>query len=352
MRLYPEQLAEHLKGGLKPCYLVFGDEPLLKLEALTQIRRQAQSEGFDERHLFSSDEPLDWNRLFDACHALSLFSARQIIELEVGTKLPKEWPERIRDLQQLLHPDLLLLLHGPRLTLAQTKAKWFDNLSRLGVHVPVAPPDSRHFPRWMQQRFAQAGLQAEPDAIRFMCHAFEGNLLAVSQEIEKLGLLGLPQPLGLEQLKACITQHNHFTPFQLIDTLLAGKLNRAQRILFQLRDEGVEAGMLSWALARELDLLTGLRLGLDRGETVGTLLEQAKVWSNRRPLFQQALQRLSSRRLRRLLAMAVALDEAVRRFDQEQAWLLLQTLCAGFGDTEPPLLMGSAAGIWSQADRY
>ena len=29
MRIYPEQFGDHLKAGLKPCYLVFGDEPLL-----------------------------------------------------------------------------------------------------------------------------------------------------------------------------------------------------------------------------------------------------------------------------------------------------------------------------------
>jgi DNA polymerase III delta subunit len=34
MRVYPEQFADHLKTGLKPCYLVFGDEPLLNLQGL------------------------------------------------------------------------------------------------------------------------------------------------------------------------------------------------------------------------------------------------------------------------------------------------------------------------------
>jgi DNA polymerase III delta subunit len=32
MRIYPEQFADHLKAGLRPCYLVFGDEPLLEKE--------------------------------------------------------------------------------------------------------------------------------------------------------------------------------------------------------------------------------------------------------------------------------------------------------------------------------
>ncbi|RQM63797.1 DNA polymerase III subunit delta [Aeromonas hydrophila] len=32
MRVYPEQFADHLKAGLKPCCLIFGDEPLFKNE--------------------------------------------------------------------------------------------------------------------------------------------------------------------------------------------------------------------------------------------------------------------------------------------------------------------------------
>ena len=41
MRVYPEQFADHLKAGLKPCYLIFGDEPLLKLEAVDAVRQVA-----------------------------------------------------------------------------------------------------------------------------------------------------------------------------------------------------------------------------------------------------------------------------------------------------------------------
>lgn len=52
MRIYPEQFADHLKAGLKPCYLVFGDEPLLKLEAIDAVRQVARKQGFDERHSF------------------------------------------------------------------------------------------------------------------------------------------------------------------------------------------------------------------------------------------------------------------------------------------------------------
>lgn len=32
MSVSPAPLADHLKAGLRPCYLVFGDEPLLEKE--------------------------------------------------------------------------------------------------------------------------------------------------------------------------------------------------------------------------------------------------------------------------------------------------------------------------------
>ncbi len=335
MRLYPEQLAEQLKAGLKPCYLLFGDEPLLKLEALTQIRAAAQKQGFAERLSFATDEQFDWGPLFDACQSLSLFSSRQLIELELGSKLPRDWATQIGQLQTRLHPDLLLVLHGPRLSQTQTKSRWFDNLSRQGVYVPISAPDGRHFPRWMERRCQQAGLKVLPEGLAFLCHAFEGNLLGAVQALDKLLLLGLPQPLSAKQLQDNLTRHNHFTPFQLIDTLLAGKAKRAQRMLLQLREEGVEAGMLAWTLAKELEQLLTLRLAQERGQPLGPLLEQARIWQSRQALVQQAVDRLSSRKLMQLLTLATQLDQSLRAFEQEQTWLWLQSLCLGFRDPEP-----------------
>lgn len=336
MRIYPEQLDNHLKAGLKPCYLLFGDEPLLKQEALDAIRATAAAQGFTERNRFATDDNPDWQQLHSSCFAMSLFANRQILELEMGEKTGKEWPERIRELASALHPDLLLILSGPRLSGAQLKAKWFDELGRLGVYVPLQAPEGKYFPRWMQNRCQQAKLQLQPDAVQFLCHAFEGNLLAAVQELEKLSLLGLPQPLSLATVQEHITRQNHFTPYQLIDTLLEGKSNRALRMLLQLRGEGVEAGLLCWALAKELELLLRLALSHQAGAQLAPLLEKERVWQSRHALLQGAIQRMSVPQLRQLLAVTAKLDLAVRRFEQEEAWLLLQSLALGF--KEPAIL--------------
>lgn len=84
--------------------------------------------------------------------------------------------------------------------------------------------------------------------------------------------------------------------------------------------------MLAWALARELEQLLMLRLACDHGQALGPLLEKARVWSSRQALYQQALQRLTTERLHQLIAVTVQLDRAIRRFETEEAWLLLQSV--------------------------
>ncbi len=331
MRVFSEQLAEQLKAGLRACYLIFGDEPLQKMEALQQIRHTAREHGFTDVWRFSAiEEPLPWDEIHACSQSLSLFAERQIIELELGDKFPKEWAEKISELQQQLHPDLLLIILGPKLNSAQSKSNWFTSLNKIGIYIPVALPDVRYFPRWMKLRSQQCGLHIDNDGITFLCHAFEGNLLAAAQELEKLALLALPQPLTVATLQHNITRHNVFDPFKWLDTLLEGKTQRALRMLSQLRDEGVEPGMLSWALAKDLELLWALRLAQDARQPLTPLLQAAKVWQSRQTLLQQAMQRLPASQLRDMLRMISELDRCNRTFDSNTAWQWLQTLTLAF----------------------
>ena len=49
MLLKGEQLAAHLERELRPLYVVYGDEPLLVIEAADAIRARARQQGYSER---------------------------------------------------------------------------------------------------------------------------------------------------------------------------------------------------------------------------------------------------------------------------------------------------------------
>ena len=332
MRLYPEKLAQHLKAGLAPCYFIYGDEPLLKFEALDLLRLTARDLGFDERLRFDGEAGLDWDEIFAASQSLSLFSPRQIIELQLPEKLDKVASERLRELLNQCHPDLLLLITGPKLNQQQQKGAWFTALSNAGPVIPVITPEGAHLQRWVSQRLAQHQLQVDIEGVRWLSLAFEGNLLGLSGEIEKLALQNLAQPLSLALLQEQVQPHHQFNPFQLFDPLLEGKVKRAARILLQLRTEGIDAGMLCHLFARELSPLIQMQLGLSAGQSFSQVASALRIWSSRQHLVQGALQRLPLLKLQQLQAMLAAADLAVANFDDDEAWRWLYSICIGFKD--------------------
>ena len=56
MRVSSEQIAQQLTRELKPLYTVFGDEPLLALEATDRIRAKARADGYVEREILTTDD--------------------------------------------------------------------------------------------------------------------------------------------------------------------------------------------------------------------------------------------------------------------------------------------------------
>ena len=329
MRIYPEQLAQQLTKGLRQAYLLFGNEPLLKQECSDQIRQAAQQAGFEERHAFTIDAQLNWDQVLDCCQAMSLFSPRQIIELEVPESgLNANQAKALQEVIAALHQDILLLMLGPRLNKKQESAKWFRNVADHGLYIPCNTPDARHLPRFIQARCQQLGLQPDHESVMMLAQWHEGNLLALAQSLQKLTLLYPDGALTVVRLEEALSRHNHYTPFQLIDALLAGQSKRSQRVLRQLEGEGVEPVILLRTLQRELTQLYKMQEMGSRGTPLNIIFEQFRVWQSRREVYIGALHRLPLRTLIRLLQQLAHLELEVKTNFDYQPWPALSALCA------------------------
>lgn len=130
MRLYADKLSETLNRSLSAVYLILGNEPLLIQESRLAIERKAREQGFTEKYRFNADASLNWNEVYDCCQSMSLFSQRQIVEIEVAENgfnaaLGKE----LASLTATLSPDVLLVIIGGKLAKAQENTAWFKTLS-------------------------------------------------------------------------------------------------------------------------------------------------------------------------------------------------------------------------------
>ena len=91
MQIKGEALAGHLAKGLKPVYVVHGDEPLLAQEAADTLRAEARKQGYTERQVFIvSGAHFDWASVIAASQAMSLFADKQLIEIRIPGGKPGE----------------------------------------------------------------------------------------------------------------------------------------------------------------------------------------------------------------------------------------------------------------------
>lgn len=111
----------------------------------------------------------------------------------------------------------------------------------------------------MAQRAKHLGLTLEEQANQLLCYCYEGNLLALSQALERLSLLYPDGKLTLLRVETAVDDAAHFTPYHWIDALLAGKPQRAWHILNQLHQEDMEAVILLRSIQRDLMLLLTLK---------------------------------------------------------------------------------------------
>ncbi|WP_318475995.1 DNA polymerase III subunit delta [Photobacterium leiognathi] len=329
MRVYPEQLTQQLDKGLRQAYLLFGNEPLLKQECGDSIKQLAQQQGFLERHHFTIDNQLDWNLVLDCCQAMSLFSAQQIIELDVpDTGLNANQAKALLEVIEHLNPDILLVLTGPYLNKKQEATKWFKALDTIGLYVPCNTPDAKQMPRFIQARCRLLGLKPDHESVQMLAQWHEGNLLALAQSLHKLVLLYPDGELNIVRLQEALSRHYHYTPFQLVDAVLAGQAKRSQRVLRQLQGEGVEATILLRSLQRELTQLYKMQEMGKKGTPLNIIFEQFRVWQNRREMYIGALHRLPLTRLVGIIRQLTQLELQVKTDYDTNPWPALSTLCA------------------------
>ncbi|MBA1290824.1 DNA polymerase III subunit delta [Pseudomonas japonica] len=331
MKLPPAQLGKHLQGPLAAIYVVSGDEPLLCQEVADAIRAAARKQGFDERQVFNADASFDWGGLLQAGASLSLFAEKRLLELRLpGGKPGDKGSAALLEYAARPAEDTLLLVSLPKLDGSTQKSKWASALINAphAQFIQVWPVDANQLPQWINQRLAQAGLSAHPDAVELIAARVEGNLLAAAQEVEKLKLLADGNQVTLETVQAAVADSARFDVFGLVDAVLAGDATHALRILEGLRGEGVEAPVILWALARELRTLGGVAQLSSQGVPLDKAFSQMKppVWDKRRALVGKAMQRYPAARWNLLLQDAQGLDEQIKGQAPGSVWTGLSRL--------------------------
>jgi DNA polymerase-3 subunit delta len=321
MQLKGEQLAGHLERELKPVYVVYGDEPLLVIEAADTIRASARRRGFDEREVLTALSGFNWTELHHAAGNMSLFGGRKLIDLRIPTGKPgRDGAAAIADYCARPSPDALLLVTLPGLDWRDEKAAWLGALAAAGVAVKLIPPNLGELPAWIAGRLRRQEQSADAEGLRFIAERVEGNLIAAHQEIQKLGLLHPPGALSLAQIQDAVLNVARYDIDGLREALLAGDVARLTRTIDGLHQEGEAPPLVLWAMTEEVRALAQIKTGLQSGQPLDGLLRDAKVWGPRQSLIKRALQRIDASRANAALAHAAQIDRMIKGLGSGDVW--------------------------------
>jgi len=321
MLLKGDQLAAHLERELRPLYVLYGDDPLLVIEAADTIRAKSRQQGYNEREVLTVLPHFDWGSLLAAGGNLSLFGDKKLIDLRIPTGKPgKEGGAALQQWCQHLSMDNLLLITLPELDWREEKAVWFTALVNAGVAIKLMAPPLPELPGWIAGRLRRQQQSADLDSLKFIAERVEGNLLAAHQEIQKLGLLYPAGALSLAQIREAVLNVARYDIDGLREALLAGDIARLSRTLDGLMHEGEAPPLVLWAMSEEIRALAILRSGLDRGRPLDQLLKEAKVWGPRQNPVKKALQRLSTATLEAALQHAGKIDRLAKGVGQGNIW--------------------------------
>lgn len=335
MRLRNDQLAGHLQRNLAPLYLISGDEPLQMREAADEVRNTARSQGYNEREVLDPVAGFDWSALNVAAESLSLFGDKRLLELRLASsKVGTEGAKALNAYAERPAEDTILLITLPKLERAQSNSKWFKHLEQTGVVVQIWPVEGNRLPPWIEQRLRRAGLVPEAGVVEMLADRVEGNLLAASQEIEKLLLLQGPGVITMDQLAESVADSARFDVFGLVDTLLSRETAKGSRMLQGLKAEGVAAPVVLWALSREIRALASMAYEVEQGSSADQVMGAHRVWEKRKPLLRRGLQRRSTH-WRQLLTICGQADRAIKGLSPDDPWMLLEKLALAMSGVTP-----------------
>lgn len=331
MRIKPGQLSAELKKGLKPIYVITGDEPLQLAELADEIRKAAKLAGFENREVITVDANFEWNQLAFLADSTSIFADKKIIDLRLPSGTPGvDGAKALVAYCGRLQEDNLLLITAGKLASAALKTRWFEALDKQGIVIQVWPLEGQELISWLQQRLQRRGLSANADGLRLLASRVEGNLLAAAQEIENLYVLYGAGNLSQQQIVEVVADNSRYDVFKLIDSVLSDREDRIIKILSGLREEGVAAPVVLWALARETRSLIKIKWAIAGGQSKDLAFKNNQIWDKRKQIVSNVLNRLSDKDLTRILVLGAKADRQIKGQQSGDAWETLREVCLMF----------------------
>lgn len=263
-KLLAQSLIPDSKGNLPPLWFLLGSEPLLTIEAQDAIRAAAKSAGYTERKSFVFEGNADFSPLYEALGDQSLFGEKNLIEVVFPrSTIGKTGPEAVKAIIEHADEDKMIVVSLLEYDWTTEKKDWFIQLSSKALRIPLTPVPRSSLSSWIIERAQLKNQQTlSKEAAEFIAEKTEGNLLATSQEINKLALLCDKTEVSREDVIDAVSDVSRFDQEALRIAMLEGDAGKVSRVIESLEAESVQIPSFLWMLAEDVRRLLLMKQGL------------------------------------------------------------------------------------------
>ena len=310
-------------SGLKPAYLIWGEDDV-KVDAWrARLRKRAEAEGSAATLEVLKDERLSADAAVEAIGSLTLSTGCRYLMMDGVERWKDRDISRVAPVLADLPADtvVVFLAHGdPPKSLSRA-------VEACGGEVRGYPAvTSRAYPAWLRERALELGLELEREAAELLLERIGHNQRRLLRELEKLSTFAaIEGRVDREAVDVLTSTAVEARAYELADAVVEGDTSRALHVAEDLRAHGEDLMHILFALLRQLRNCHRAWALVASGSTATQIQAELRVppFVARR-LASQA-QRTDGERLEHALELLADLDYAIRgagRLDPDSALTL------------------------------
>jgi DNA polymerase-3 subunit delta len=315
--------------GVVRLYLLYGpdDSGSRALAARLDRAMGADAERIDLDGSTLKDDPA---RLADEAASISLFGGRRYIRVTGGDECT---PAVIALLQAHIAGDPVVLIAGA--------LKPTSSLLKVTLHDPSVlgcasfKPEGGNFDELAISLGRAFGLRLTGPTARRLATDCLNDRAILERELEKIALYldaapDRPRDADTNVLEAIGAGLGEANTTSLIDAVLAGRLQNLGAELISVAEGGAGVIPVLRGLSRRLMLLARLRVDVENGQSVGSVMASAgkSLFYKEKDAVTAQLQRWDTKRLRTALERLFAVEQAIKKSRSAGEVMALEELIA------------------------
>ncbi len=300
--------------------IICTDEALLQQEACDGIIAVAKIGGVTERKTVDVMDKFCWDEVIADASNLSLFADSKLTDIRFAKAPKKEAQAALVQLLESADQENQFLVRLPKMEKRQKSAKWFKSIIQHAIVQELWPPKAFEFQSWIGNRASNVELEIENEAIAILAEQTEGNLLAASQNIEKLKLLFPEERVNVQQLKEVISDSARYSVFLCLDEAMAGRGERAVKMLHKFQQEAVPPISILVNLTREIGFCKQVALAVRNRQPPMQALSKTFMWDSKKKMIVDAARRLPLSLWQKLNMRCAYLDRMIKGQEQGDIW--------------------------------